>query len=61
MSQSGKSLLALLKKDGWIERRVVGSHHHLYKDGKRITIPVHGNQDLGRGLENKILKQAGLK
>lgn len=61
MSQSGKSLLALLKKDGWIERRIVGSHHHLFKDGKRITVPVHGNQDLGSGLEKKILKQAGLK
>ncbi|WP_425351493.1 type II toxin-antitoxin system HicA family toxin [Lactococcus protaetiae] len=27
----------------------------------RITVPVHGNQDLGNGLESKILKQAGLK
>lgn len=61
MVQSSKKLLALLKKNGWIERRIVGSHHHLYKDGRRITIPVHGNQDLGSGLENKILKQAGLK
>ncbi|MFK4783467.1 type II toxin-antitoxin system HicA family toxin [Lactococcus petauri] len=61
MKYTCKTLLALLKRNGWIERRVVGSHHHLYKDGKRITIPVHGNQDLGRGLENKILKQAGLK
>ncbi|WP_153924947.1 type II toxin-antitoxin system HicA family toxin [Lactococcus petauri] len=61
MTHSSKTLLVLLKKNGWIERRIVGSHHHLYKDGKRITIPVHGNQDLGRGLESKILKQAGLK
>ncbi|MDG6126541.1 type II toxin-antitoxin system HicA family toxin [Lactococcus formosensis] len=56
MVQSGKSLLALLKKDGWIERRIVGSHHHLFKDGKRITILVHVNQDLGSSLERKILK-----
>ncbi|MDO5650078.1 MAG: type II toxin-antitoxin system HicA family toxin [Gallicola sp.] len=24
-------------------------------------MPVHGNQDLGKGLEQKILKDAGLK
>nr|WP_254005651.1 type II toxin-antitoxin system HicA family toxin [Enterococcus faecalis] len=54
-------MLKLLKKNGWIERRQEGSHHHLYKDGVRITVPVHGNQDLGRGLERKILKDAGLK
>lgn len=54
-------MLRLLKKNGWVERRQEGFHHHLYKDGVRITVPVHANQDLGRGLEQKILKDAGLK
>ena len=54
-------MLKLLKKNGWVERRQEGSHHHLYKDGVRITVPVHANQDLGRRLEQKILKDAGLK
>jgi Predicted periplasmic or secreted lipoprotein len=61
MPLTGKGMLKLLLKEGWIERRVEGSHHHLYKDGVRITVPVHGNQDLGKGLESKILRQAGLK
>ncbi|MDF7638402.1 type II toxin-antitoxin system HicA family toxin [Lactobacillus sp. ESL0791] len=60
MPFTGKDMLKLLLEHGWIERRVAGSHHHLYKDGVRITVPVHGNQDLGNGLERKILKEAGL-
>ncbi|HAZ0864260.1 TPA: addiction module toxin, HicA family [Enterococcus faecium] len=60
MPLTGKEMLKLLKKNGWVERRQEGSHH-LYKDGVRITVPVHANQDLGRGLEQKILKDAGLK
>ncbi|HEL2181501.1 TPA: type II toxin-antitoxin system HicA family toxin, partial [Streptococcus suis] len=27
---------------------------------KIVTIPVHGNKDLGKGLEKKILKDLGL-
>ncbi|WP_445080100.1 type II toxin-antitoxin system HicA family toxin [Enterococcus faecium] len=50
-----------MEKNGWVERRQEGFHHHLYKDGVRITVPVHANQDLGRRLERKILKDAGLK
>lgn len=61
MPLTGKDMLKLLKKHGWIERRKKGSHHHLFKDGVRITVPVHGNQDLGKGLEDKILRDAGLK
>lgn len=61
MPLTGKRMLKLLLKEGWVERRIEGSHHHLYKDGVRITVPVHGNQDLGKGLESKILRQAGLR
>jgi predicted RNA binding protein YcfA (HicA-like mRNA interferase family) len=28
----------------------------LEKHGDHETIPVHGNQDLGKGLEHKLLK-----
>ncbi len=35
-----------------------GSHVYLTKNEKIITIPVHNNKDLGRGLLNKILKDA---
>ena len=61
MPLSGKDMIKLLKKHGWEQRRIEGSHHHLYKDGVRVTVPMHGNKDLGKGLENRILKDAGLK
>ena len=42
---------------------VTGSHHHFVKDGFStiVTIPIHGNKDLKKGLEQKILKDLGLK
>ena len=56
-----KELLSLLKKNGWTLVRIKGSHHRLEKDGfPPITIPVHG-EDMKKGLETAILKQAGLK
>jgi predicted RNA binding protein YcfA (HicA-like mRNA interferase family) len=55
-------LIRDLKKAGWVEDRVVGSHHIF----KHPTIPghvsvPHPKQDLGKGLIHKLKKQAGLK
>ncbi len=55
---SGKELVKLLKKAGWIEDRIKGSHHILKKDGKLISVPVHGHDDIPIGTLNKILRQA---
>lgn len=55
-----KELLKLLKKEGWQEKSIHGSHHKLIKDGKTLTVPVHG-KELTKGMLNAILKQAGLK
>ncbi|MES2769823.1 MAG: type II toxin-antitoxin system HicA family toxin [Bdellovibrionota bacterium] len=61
MPLSGKELVWLLLKNGWQFSRINGSHHILKKDGIAISIPVHGSKALGKGIEQKILKQAGLK
>lgn len=61
MTMSGKELVKLLTKNGWMLERVQGSHHIMVKGDKTITVPVHGNQDLKPGLLGAILKQAGLK
>ena len=61
MPLTGKDMSKLLKKHGWVKERQKGSHHHFYKDGIWVTVPIHSNKDLGKGLENKILKKAGLK
>jgi predicted RNA binding protein YcfA (HicA-like mRNA interferase family) len=48
--------------DGWVLRGVKGSHH-IYthpERGGHISVP-HPKKDLGVGLVNKLLKQAGLK
>lgn len=33
-----RELLNKFLKNGWELRRVTGSHHHLFKDGKRETL-----------------------
>jgi predicted RNA binding protein YcfA (HicA-like mRNA interferase family) len=55
-------LIRLLKKAGWVEDRVAGGHHifkHPTTTG-HISVP-HPKADLGKGLVQKLLKQAGLK
>ncbi|MBP9673583.1 MAG: type II toxin-antitoxin system HicA family toxin [Bacteriovoracaceae bacterium] len=61
MARSGKDLIKFLEKYGWTLERIRGSHHIMIKEGKTITVPVHGNKTLGKGLEMKIIKQCGIK
>ena len=62
MPMTSKEMISLLKKNGFIELRQNGSHIFLENKvtNKRTTVPYH-NKSLGKGLEYKILKQAGLK
>ncbi len=50
-------MLKLYLKAGWRLHHVKGSHYRVEKNGEHETIPVHGNQDLGKGLEQKLLKR----
>ncbi|HCN84008.1 MAG TPA: toxin-antitoxin system, toxin component, HicA family protein [Sphingobacteriaceae bacterium] len=56
-------LLKKLTRSGIkIERQGKGSHIILVrKDGDKFSYPNHGSNEMGKGLENKILKWAGLK
>jgi predicted RNA binding protein YcfA (HicA-like mRNA interferase family) len=59
---TSKELIALMNQDGWTLRGSKGSLHvfvHPSKAG-HLTVP-HPKKDLGTGLVQKILKQAGLK
>jgi predicted RNA binding protein YcfA (HicA-like mRNA interferase family) len=58
---TGKELVRRLRDAGWEFEHVRGSHHVLRKDGRTISVPVHAGKDLGAGLLNKLLKEAGLK
>jgi mRNA interferase HicA len=56
-------LLRILKKDGWYALRQSGSHlimEHSVKKGQ-IVCPFHGSHEVGKGLELKIKKDAGIK
>lgn len=61
MPLSGKQLVRLLQENGWILVRINGSHQILVKGQVTVTVPVHANRSLGKGLESKILNRAGLK
>lgn len=56
-------LLRVLVRDGWYLVSHKGSHMKLRHDRKPgiLIFPNHGSQELGKGLENKLLKEAGLK
>ncbi len=56
-------LVNLLKNDGWFVVRQTGSHmimKHPNKKGQ-IICPFHGSHVVGKGLEKKIKRDAGIK
>ena len=53
----------ILLKDGWYPVSQSGSHvklKHISKPGM-IVFPNHGSQELGKGLQKKLFKIAGIK
>lgn len=55
---SGKRLIKILLKLGFVESRQSGSHK-IFKhiDGRTTSVPMHSGEDLGTGLLRKILHQ----
>ena len=62
MPMSSKEMLELLKENGFEVISQNGSHVKLKnpETGKTVIVPYH-SKDLKKGLEQAILKQAGLK
>lgn len=62
MPMTPKQLVKLLKKNGFVKRGQRGSHakYHHPTTNKTTIVPMH-SKELGKGLEQEILKQAGLK
>jgi predicted RNA binding protein YcfA (HicA-like mRNA interferase family) len=53
-----KKLIIILEKIGFKKDRIKGSHHHYkHPDGRKTSIPIHGNESIGPGLLLKIIKQ----
>jgi len=61
-SISGKHFARLLENRGWNLVRISGSHHVYMKPGNpaRISVPIHGNEDLKIGLLRHFMKVAGI-
>ena len=58
---SGKKLCKILEKLDFEKIYGKGSHIRFkHPDGRRTVVPVHGNEDLGKGLLRQILKQIKL-
>ncbi|MBS3155505.1 type II toxin-antitoxin system HicA family toxin [Candidatus Woesearchaeota archaeon] len=58
---SGKELCKILEKMGFEKIYGKGSHVRFkHPDGRRTVVPVHANEDLGKGLLREILKQVNL-
>ena len=56
-------LYTILTKDGWYLVSQKGSHVKMKHNSKpgMIIFPNHGSQEVGKGLEKKILKDAEIK
>jgi predicted RNA binding protein YcfA (HicA-like mRNA interferase family) len=59
---SGKEFAKILEKHDWILKRIHGSHFVYGKEGRieRISIPIHGNTPLKKGLLKHLMKIAEL-
>jgi len=58
---SGRKLCKIVEKLGFEKIHQVGSHvRYFHPDGRKTVIPVHGDEELGKGLLNEILKQIQL-
>jgi len=55
---SGKKLCKIAEKLGFNKARQVGSHcRYIHPDGRKTTIPLHGNEEISLSLLPEILKQ----
>ena len=59
---SGRKIIRVFKKVGWIVDHIEGSHHILVKEGAEeiLVVPVHGNKPIKVGLLKGLIRDAGL-
>ena len=58
---SGKQMCKILEKLGFQAIQAKGSHVRFkHSDGRRTVVPVHANEELGKGLTLAILRQINL-
>jgi predicted RNA binding protein YcfA (HicA-like mRNA interferase family) len=56
---NSKQLIKAIEQRGFFFSRQTGSHAiYINDEGIRVTIPVHGKKDLGKGLLKQILSDS---
>jgi mRNA interferase HicA len=45
----------------FVQGKGKGSHLNVFLSGEKSVLPMHGTQELGKGLEAAIKRQLGLK
>ena len=62
---SGKEVISILEKEGFMVKRPKGSHVTLYKQtpekGLYVTVPVHGNKEILPSTLLSIIRQSSMK
>ena len=62
MTKTPGEIIKILKKQGFVKKSQNGSHLKMYNPITNVTIPVPiHSKEMKKGLEQRILKEAGLK
>jgi predicted RNA binding protein YcfA (HicA-like mRNA interferase family) len=59
---NARDVLRALRKAGFVDKRVSGSHYllaHRDDPARAVTVPYHGARDLKPGTLRSIIRQAG--
>ena len=62
MTKTPREIIKILKKQGFVKKSQNGSHLKMYNPITNVTIPVPiHSKEMKKGLEQRILKETGLK
>ena len=61
MPVNSKQMKKWLEQQGATFKPGKGSHLKVFLNGKQTTLPMHGTDELGKGLDAAIKRQLGLK
>jgi len=61
VSVDSKQFKKWLARQGATFQSGKGSHLKVFLDGRQSVLPMHGKTEIGKGLENTIKRQLGLK
>ena len=62
MTKTPREIIKILKKQGFVKKSQNGSQLKMYNPITNVTIPVPIHpKEMKKGLEQRILKEAGLK